>query len=68
MPEPTENVATVASEYASALGDYRRALKYDPTNAEAKEWVDQITMIYEGLRRPAPAEGQEPPPLPFKKS
>jgi tetratricopeptide (TPR) repeat protein len=58
---------TDARQYASALGDYRRALKNDPTNDEAKQWVEQITMIYEGLRRPVPAEGQEPPPMPFKK-
>jgi tetratricopeptide (TPR) repeat protein len=54
-------------QYASALGDYRRTLKYDPANAEAKEWIDKIVMIYESINRSYPAEGQEPPPLPFKK-
>lgn len=62
------NALTAARQYASALGDYRRTLKHDPTNAEAKEWVDQITSIYASINREAPKEGEEPPPLPFKKS
>lgn len=56
-----------ARQYASALGDFRRAAKYDPTNAEAKEWIDKIVMIYEGMNRDYPKEGEEPPPLPFTK-
>src|SRR4051794_3207852 len=32
---------TKARQYAAALGDFRRTLKYDPENAAAKEWVDQ---------------------------
>jgi tetratricopeptide (TPR) repeat protein len=59
---------TEARQYASALGDYRRALKNDPANAEAKDWVDKIIMIYDGLNKSSPKEGEEPPPLPFKKS
>ena len=55
-------------QYASALGDYRRTIKNDPANSEAKDWIDKIVMIYDSLGRSAPAEGQEPPPLPFKKS
>jgi tetratricopeptide (TPR) repeat protein len=58
---------TKARQYASALGDYRRALKADPSNADAKNWVDQISMVYESMNREAPKEGEEPPPLPFKK-
>jgi len=58
---------TDARQYASALGDYRRTLKYDPDNAQAKEWVDQIVSIYDGMGRESPPEGQEPPPLPYKK-
>ena len=58
---------TKARQYASALGDYRRALKYDPSNSTAKEWIDQITMIYGSMNRESPKEGEEPPPLPFKK-
>ena len=57
---------TQARQYASALGDYRRTLKYDPSNTQAKEWVDQIVSIYDGMGRESPPEGQEPPPLPYK--
>ena len=56
-----------ARQYASALGDYRRALKNDPSNAQAKNWIEQIIMIYDSLGRESPPEGQEPQPLPFKK-
>ena len=58
---------TEARQYASALGDYRRALKLDPNNSEAKKWVDEIIAIYDMLNKSYPAEGQEPPPLPFNK-
>jgi tetratricopeptide (TPR) repeat protein len=58
---------TKARQYASALGDYRRALKHDPSNEMAKQWVDQITMIYDSMHRESPKEGEEPSPLPFKK-
>ena len=58
---------TEARQYASALGDYRRALKYDPDHAESKEWIDQITSIYTMLKKQPPKEGEEPPPLKVKK-
>lgn len=58
---------TDARQYASALGDYRKAVKLDPNNAEAKKWIDQIVMIYESINREYPKEGEEPPPLPFEK-
>jgi tetratricopeptide (TPR) repeat protein len=58
---------TDARQYASALGDYRKALKLDPENEEAKKWIDQIIGIYESINREYPKEGEEPPPLPFKK-
>ena len=58
---------TEARQYASALGDYRRALKYDPGHEESKKWIDQIVSIYSMLKKEAPKEGEEPPPLPFKK-
>lgn len=58
---------TDARQYASALGDYRKALKLDPDNAEAKKWIEQIVMIYESINRDYPKEGEEPPPLPFEK-
>ena len=59
---------TEARQYASALGDYRRTLKLDPTNEEAKNGMDTIIGIYESLNREYPKEGEEPPPLPFKKN
>lgn len=58
---------TDARQYASALGDYRRTLKHDPANAEARDWVERIISIYSSINRSYPAEGEEPPPLPFKK-
>ncbi len=58
---------TDARQYASALGDYRKAQKLDATNAEANKWVDQIIGIYESMNKEYPKEGEEPPPLPFKK-
>lgn len=58
---------TEARQYASALGDYRKALKLDPENEEAKKWIEQIIGIYESINREYPKEGEEPPPLPFKK-
>jgi len=57
---------TDSRQYAAALGDYRRALKYDPENSDAKEWIDKIIMIYDSMNKESPPEGQEPPPLPFK--
>jgi tetratricopeptide (TPR) repeat protein len=59
---------TQARQYASAIGDYRRALKYDPDHAESKEWIDQIVSIYAMLKKSPPKEGEEPKPLPFKRS
>jgi tetratricopeptide (TPR) repeat protein len=58
---------TQARQYASAIGDYRRALKYDPDHAESKEWIDQILSIYTMLKKSPPREGEEPPPLRAKK-
>jgi tetratricopeptide (TPR) repeat protein len=58
---------TESRQYASALGDYRRALKLDPNHEESKKWMDQILSIYEMLKKEAPKEGEEPPPLPMQK-
>lgn len=58
---------TESRQYASALGDFRRVIKYDPTNEEAKGWIDQIISIYNSINKEYPKEGEEPPPLPFKK-
>lgn len=59
---------TEAAQYRAALGDFRRGLKLDPTNAEAKDMQDQIVSIFKMLNREPPKEGQEPAPLPFKKA
>lgn len=59
---------TEARQYASALGDYRRALKYNAANEEAKSGSDVIISIYKSMNREFPAEGEEPPPLPFGKT
>ncbi len=61
-------VLTEARQYASALGDYRRVLKYDEKNEDAKKWIDQIIGIYDSINKEFPKEGEEPPPLPFKKA
>lgn len=58
---------TEARQYAAALGDYRKALKFDPNHEDSKKWIDQIVSIYQMLNKAAPKEGEEPPPLPFKK-
>lgn len=58
---------TEARQYASALGDYRRTLKLDPNDEEAKNGMNQIIGIYESLNREYPKEGEEPAPLPFTK-
>ncbi|HXG86625.1 MAG TPA: hypothetical protein VNI84_21585 [Pyrinomonadaceae bacterium] len=58
---------TEARQYASAIGDYRRVLKYDADNDDAKKWIDEIIKIYAMINREHPKEGEEPPALPFKK-
>lgn len=60
-------VLTEARQYASAIGDYRRVLKYDADNEDAKKWIDEIIKIYAMINREHPKEGEEPPALPFKK-
>ena len=45
--------------YKFALGDFRRALKYDPANAEARDKMTQIVGIYESMGRPVPTNGLE---------
>lgn len=58
---------TEARQYASALGDYRRALKIDPDHEEAQKWEKQIIGIYEMMKKEYPKPGEEPSPLPFIK-
>jgi hypothetical protein len=45
--------------YKFALGDFRRALKYDPANSEARAKMTQIVQIYESMGRPVPPNGLE---------
>lgn len=58
---------TKAAQYRAALGDFRKGLKLNPNDKEAKDMHDQIISIFESIGREAPKEGEEPPPLPFKK-
>lgn len=48
------------SLYKFALGDYRRALRYQPDNTEAREKMSEIVSIYQGMGRPVPENGNEP--------
>lgn len=57
------NVLTQARQYQAALGDYRRTLRYDPTNEEARYWSDTIVGILKQMNRNVPAEGAEPTPI-----
>jgi hypothetical protein len=43
--------------YKFALGDFRRALRYDPNNTEAHAKMDQIVSIYQGMNKPVPTNG-----------
>ncbi|HEX8567820.1 MAG TPA: hypothetical protein VF648_19425 [Pyrinomonadaceae bacterium] len=58
---------TEAAQYRAALGDFRKSLKLNPANKEAKSMHDQIVDIFKSLNREPPKEGEEPAPLPFKK-
>ncbi len=55
-----------ARQYRVALGDYRRVLKYDAENAEARKWSAEIVQIMQSMGREVPAPGTEPTPLPYK--
>lgn len=52
--------AGAPSLYRFALGDYRRALRYQSGLSEAREKAEQITSIYESMGRPVPTNGDEP--------
>ena len=58
---------TEAAQYRSALGDFRKGLKLNPNNADAKGMHDQIISIFQSIGREPPKEGDEPKPLPFEK-
>jgi len=57
---------TDAAQYKAALGDFRRCLRINPKNKEAREMHDRITSIFKSINRQVPKEGEEPNPLPFK--
>jgi cytochrome c-type biogenesis protein CcmH/NrfG len=57
---------TGARQYRAALGDYRRALRLEPNNEQAKQMSGTIISILKSMGRDVPPEGQEPPPLPLK--
>lgn len=46
--------------YKFALGDFRRALRYQPDNAEARSKIEQMVEIYNSMGRPVPNNGNEP--------
>jgi hypothetical protein len=48
------------SLYKFALRDFRRTLRYDPNNEEARAKQQQITEIYQSMNRPVPDLGNEP--------
>ncbi|HEY0376351.1 MAG TPA: hypothetical protein VGC87_05275 [Pyrinomonadaceae bacterium] len=48
------------SLYKFALRDFRRTLKYDPSNAVARDRKQQIEEIYKSMGRPIPELGNEP--------
>jgi len=48
------------SLYKFALGDYRRALRYQPDNVQARERMEEIVSIYNNMGRPVPNNGNGP--------
>lgn len=45
--------------YKFALADYRRGLRYDPANEDARAKMDEIVTIYKQMGRPVPELGNE---------
>ncbi len=58
---------TAARQYASAIGDFRKAVDNDPANDEAKKQIATITSIYNSMNIEVPGVGEEPAALEFKK-
>jgi tetratricopeptide (TPR) repeat protein len=58
---------TDAAQYRAALGDFRKGLKLDPDDKEAKSMHDEILRIFASIKRVPPKEGEEPKPLPIEK-
>lgn len=55
---------TDAAQYRAALGDFRKGLKLNPNDKEARDMHDQIISIFKSIGREPPKEGDEPPPMP----
>ncbi|HEV8158303.1 MAG: hypothetical protein H0X15_00655 [Acidobacteria bacterium] len=58
---------TGAAQYRAALGDYRKGLKLNPNDEDAKKMHDQIISIFKSIGREPPKEGEEPKPLESEK-
>lgn len=58
---------TEAAQYRAALGDFRKGLKLNPDNKDARAMHDRIISIFQSIKREPPKEGEEPPPMPFNK-
>ncbi|HEX8249745.1 MAG TPA: hypothetical protein VF599_16320 [Pyrinomonadaceae bacterium] len=58
---------TEAAQYRAALGDFRKGLKLDSANKDARAMHDRILSIFQSINREPPKEGEEPPPMPFNK-
>lgn len=58
---------TGAAQYRAALGDYRKGLKLDATDEEARKMHDQIISIFKQIGREPPKEGEEPKALPIER-
>jgi len=54
---------TGVRQYRAALGDYRRALRLNPNDEQARQMSNTIVSIIKSMGRDVPTEGQEPPPL-----
>ncbi|MBX7173708.1 MAG: tetratricopeptide repeat protein [Pyrinomonadaceae bacterium] len=58
---------TDAAQYSAALGDFRKGLKLNPDDKEAKAMHDQIVSIYQSMGREVPKEGEEKAPATTEK-
>jgi tetratricopeptide (TPR) repeat protein len=58
---------TSAAQYRAALGDYRKGLKLNPNDEDARKMHDQILSIFKSIGREPPKEGEEPKPLEIEK-
>ena len=59
---------TSVAQYRAALGDYRKGLKLNPNDEDARKMHDQILSIFKSIGREPPKEGEEPKPLEIEKA